>query len=96
MKRKSRLDTAAEAKHVARAVLADLRAEKVNHPAHYGKADDPYEVIKVIDAWGLGFSLGTVVKYLGRCGKKAGESRLDDLRKAAWYLQHAIEQETKR
>ena len=31
--------------------------ETVNHPEHYG-GDTPYEAIKVIDAWGLGFALG--------------------------------------
>lgn len=24
--------------------------EQVNHPAHYGGADDPYEAVKVIEA----------------------------------------------
>lgn len=31
-------------------------AETVNHPAHYGGADNPYEAIKVIEAWALGFN----------------------------------------
>lgn len=63
--------------------------EAVNHPAHYGGADNPYEAIKVIDAWGLGFCLGNTVKYISRAGKK--ESRLQDLKKALWYLAHEIE-----
>ncbi len=63
-------------------------SEKVNHPVHYGTAEDPYEVIKVIDAWGLGFSLGNAVKYIARAGKKNGEPTVDDLRKAIWYLEH--------
>jgi hypothetical protein len=62
--------------------------EAVNHPAHYGGADDPYEVIKVIEAWKLGFHLGNCVKYIARAGKKA--DRLEDLRKAAWYLNRVI------
>jgi hypothetical protein len=32
--------------------------EQVNHPQHYGGAENPYEAIKVIDAWDLGFCLG--------------------------------------
>jgi hypothetical protein len=32
--------------------------EQVNHPQHYGCAENPYEAIKVIDAWDLGFCLG--------------------------------------
>jgi uncharacterized protein DUF3310 len=65
-------------------------AEKVNNPAHYGGADNPYEAIKVIDAWGLGFCLGNTVKYISRAGRKGGEAVLDDLRKARWYLDHEI------
>jgi hypothetical protein len=61
----------------------------VNHPTHYGGEDNPYEAIKVIEAWDLGFNLGNVVKYLSRAGKK-GET-LEDLRKAAWYLQREIQ-----
>ena len=36
----------------------------VEHPAHYGGADNPYEAIKVIEAWGLGFCLGNTIKYI--------------------------------
>jgi len=28
--------------------------EQINHPQHYGGANNPYEAIKVIEAWGLG------------------------------------------
>lgn len=62
--------------------------EAVNHPAHYGGADDPYEAIKVIEAWGLGFALGNAVKYIARAGKKG--DRLEDLKKARWYLDREI------
>ena len=68
-------------------------------PAHYGGRDNPYEAIKVIDAWALDFSLGNAVKYICRHGKKhrAGApvddlaAKIMDLKKAAWYLNHAIE-----
>ena len=63
--------------------------EAVNHPAHYGGADNPYEAIKVIEAWGLGFNLGNTVKYVSRAGKK-GDTRLEDLKKARWYLDREI------
>ncbi|TIU02360.1 MAG: DUF3310 domain-containing protein [Mesorhizobium sp.] len=64
------------------------QAEAVNHPAHYGGADNPYEAIKVIEAWGLGFCLGNTVKYISRAGKK--DDVLQDLKKAAWYLAREI------
>lgn len=63
--------------------------EAVDHPAHYGGAENPYECIKVIDAWGLGFSLGNAVKYIARAGRKDA-SKLQDLKKARWYLDHEI------
>ena len=61
----------------------------VNHPAHYGGANDPYEVIKVIEAWLLGFNLGNAVKYIGRAGKKGPP--LEDLRKDQFYLVREIQ-----
>lgn len=63
---------------------------KVEHPAHYGGADNAYEAIKVIEAWSLGFCLGNTVKYISRAGRKSGETTLDDLRKARWYLDREI------
>jgi hypothetical protein len=60
----------------------------VDHPAHYGGADNPYEAIKVIEAWNLGFCLGNAVKYIARAGKKG--AALEDLQKARWYLDREI------
>jgi len=64
--------------------------EHVDHPAHYGGADNPHEVIRCIDAWGLGFSLGNAVKYINRAGKKDATKTVEDLKKARWYLDHEI------
>lgn len=67
--------------------------EMVNHPKHYQFGDNNvYEAIKVIDAWELGFALGNTVKYISRAGKKDPNKELEDLKKAAWYLQHHINQ----
>ena len=63
--------------------------EKVNNPTHYHPGT--YEAIKVINAWGLGFSLGNVIKYISRAGRKNGSSELEDLKKAQWYLNSAIQ-----
>lgn len=63
-------------------------ADSVNHPAHYGGADNPYEAIKVIEAWGLGFHLGNTVKYISRAGRKG--DAVEGLEKAAWYLAREI------
>ena len=66
-------------------------SELVDHPAHYGGACNPYEAIKVIEAWDLGFNLGSALKYIARAGKKPGEQLLVDLEKAAWYVQREVE-----
>lgn len=66
--------------------------ESVNHPTHYGGEDNTYEAIKVIEAWGLDFCLGNVVKYISRAGKKDPAKELEDLKKASWYLNRRIEQ----
>lgn len=70
-------------------VSAESINRTVNHPSHYRGADDPYETIKVIEAWGLNFHLGNAVKYISRCDLKG--KRLEDLEKAAWYLQREID-----
>lgn len=63
----------------------------VNHPNHYGGGNNPYEVIKVIEAWNLDFHLGNTVKYISRAGKKGSDNEIQDLEKALWYLQRKIE-----
>lgn len=70
-----------------------MKSEMVDHPDHYKFGENnQYEAIKVIDAWGLGFSLGNTIKYISRAGKKYKEKELEDLLKAKWYLEHRIEQ----
>ncbi len=77
-----------EKRRRANAIAEDV----VNHPKHYGGADDPYETIKVIEAWKLGFNLGNAVKYISRAEKKGAP--LEDLKKAAWYLAREIANRT--
>lgn len=64
------------------------KKELVNHPNHYGGKDNPYEAIKVIEAWKLGFCLGNTVKYISRAGKK--DDTIQELEKALWYLKREI------
>lgn len=65
--------------------------DPVSRPAHYcAHVNEAYEPIKVIRAWGLGFSLGNSVKYMVRAGKKDPAKHVEDLRKARWYLDEEI------
>lgn len=61
-------------------------SDSVNHPAHYSVGK--IEVIDAIEEWKLGFSLGNVVKYAARADHKG--NRLEDLKKARWYLDREI------
>lgn len=56
---------------------------------HYEKG--VYAPINIIDFYDLNFSLGCVIKYTLRAGKKKGESKLKDLKKALDYVQHEVE-----
>ena len=62
---------------------------KVKHPKHYGGRDNPYEAIKVIEAWDVGFNLGNTLKYISRYGKK--DNIIQDLEKALFYLDREIQ-----
>ena len=69
--------------------LADIeRREAVDHPDYYKHGG--IEAIDAIEAWGLGFNLGNVVKYIARAGRKTKDG-LQDLQKAEWYLNREIE-----
>lgn len=67
-------------------------AEKINHPPHYVYSS--VEPIDVIEAWRLGFHLGNVVKYIARADRKGAD--IDDLKKAAWYLNREIQRRSKK
>lgn len=61
----------------------------INHPKHYTHG---IEAITVIESWQLDFCLGNVVKYICRSGIKDPAKDIEDLKKAAWYLNRRIEQ----
>jgi len=65
--------------------------EYVNHPSHYGGENNPYEVIKVIEALDMDFHLGNTFKYIARAGKKGSDKEIQDLKKALWYLERKIQ-----
>lgn len=62
------------------------KPDMVNHPPHYtfGK----YEVLDVIEDWGLNYNRSCVIKYVARAGRKQNE--LEDLKKARFYLDREI------
>jgi hypothetical protein len=82
----------ASAKERAKAEVATKKFfenEMVNSPSHYTVGGiETYDFIK---AKCLSYELGNVVKYVARAEWKA--NKLEDLRKARWYLDAAIKHE---
>jgi hypothetical protein len=75
------------------AALDRIRAEglapdPVAKPSHYIVGG--FECLDVIEALGLGFNLGNVLKYVWRAGRKEPAKTVEDLRKARVYLDREI------
>ena len=66
--------------------MKQVAKDNVNHPEHYKTGG--IETIDFIEAKSLGYHLGNVVKYITRADHKG--NRLEDLKKAQWYLNRAI------
>lgn len=67
-------------------------ADMVNHPPHYTTHPSGVECIEVAEH--MSFCEGNALKYLWRDGAKG--DRLEDLRKARWYIDRAISLEERR
>lgn len=61
--------------------------DPVDHPQHYNTHPSGIECIDVVEH--MGFNLGNAIKYIWRADEKG--HALQDLRKAAWYVQREIE-----
>lgn len=64
------------------------RREKVNHPAHYNKHPSGVECITIVQHHN--FNIGNAIKYLWRLGLKDSETELEELQKAAKYIEFEI------
>ena len=63
--------------------------DPVNSPSHY----TAYKGLEIIDLTEqMNFNRGNAVKYIARAGHKSvGPGEVEDLKKAAWYIQREIE-----
>jgi len=61
--------------------------DPVNHPKHYTDHASGVECIQIVEH--MNFCLGNAVKYIWRADLK--HDAIEDLRKAAWYVQREIE-----
>lgn len=62
--------------------------DAVNRPKHYNMHPSGVECIEIVRH--MNFNLGNVIKYIWREGIKGTETPLEDLKKAAWYLNDEI------
>lgn len=65
--------------------------EMVSHPDHYNNHPTGVECIDIVEH--MCFNLGNAVKYIWRADFK--EKKLEDLRKAKWYIEREIEKISK-
>lgn len=63
----------------------------INSPSHY--THGKIESIEVIEDWKLSFHLGSAIKYICRHEHKG--KPIEDLQKAAWYINREIERRLK-
>ena len=64
--------------------------DPVNKPRHYLSHPSGIECIQVTEH--MGFCIGNAIKYLWRADEKG--NALEDLKKAAWYIQREIDRRT--
>ena len=64
--------------------------DEVNQPSHYTSHPSGIECIEITRHHD--FAIGNAIKYLWRAGLKNSENEVQDLEKAAWYIQDKIKQ----
>ena len=64
--------------------------DNVNNPKHYNSHPSGIECIQVVEH--MNFNIGNAIKYLWRTDHKNG---LEDLKKAAWYINREIAKKEK-
>jgi len=64
-------------------------SDNVNHPTHYTSHPSGIECIRVTEHFN--FCIGNAIKYLWRNGLKDGNSNVQDLKKAVWYINREIQ-----
>jgi hypothetical protein len=66
-------------------------SDNVNHPPHYKQHPSGIECIEITEHFN--FCLGNAIKYIWRADLK--HDALEDLEKAAWYINKEIERRKK-
>jgi hypothetical protein len=71
-------------------LASEASSDSVNHPSHYTQGK--IECIDYILDKRMGYLLGNATKYITRCElKNGGKNRIEDLKKAIFYINKQIE-----
>lgn len=68
-----------------------MEKDMVNHPPHYKAHPSGVECIQITEHYN--FNIGNAIKYLWRADQKGAP--IQDLEKAAWYINREIEKRKK-
>jgi len=68
--------------------LSKATFDPVSHPSHYTSRVPGIECIQVTE--NFDFNRGNAIKYIWRAGEKDPKREIEDLRKAAWYINREI------
>ncbi len=73
-------------------VLDSLETDAIN-PQHYKSHPSGVECIQITEH--MNFNLGNALKYIWRADEKHDDGGIEDLKKAAWYVNRELEKRTR-
>lgn len=65
-----------------------MSEDTINHPTHYTQHPSGVECITIAEHFN--FNVGSAIKYIWRAGLKSTSTRIDDLRKAHWFIEREL------
>ena len=68
-----------------------MKLQSIDHPNYYTSHPSKIECIQITEH--MDFLTGNIMKYIWRAGLK--QDKLEDLKKAKWYLERLIAKEEK-
>ena len=66
----------------------EMKQDMVNHPKHFTSDPSGVECIDIVRH--RNYNIGNAIKYLWRAGLKNGETHIEDLQKAIFYINDEI------
>ena len=73
--------------------MVSVMSDPINSPEHYNSHGSGIQCIQITEHFD--FLIGNVIKYCWRGGLKENSSKIEDLKKAEYYIKRAIAKEEK-